>query len=374
MESLTCSACGSTSLVVKGPFYICEYCGTKYEREPNKVVTVDIGSLLDSALSAFASRSYEACQQYCIMIQAVEANHPIAIYLKGASAYLSGQASQNEEASAWKLACSMAEGIYGGTRMTVDFVNKCLPMAAQTRESKRDSALRQIDKQIKDLKALIKQAKEREARMRSDVVFRTASNLNDFIEDVTGNKKQEDYTADQVEAMIKSAEARRVRAEADWLDNLSDILADSWNLVCDRKLGIDLLSLFRAKNDELQAGIQRVRESKHQKGVAATVSSCADTARQIGQFVNEEIIELGERLRPGTKAEYRQFLGQIASERRKRDTRIDAIQSELNGTHLYEVSKQFKLRKELSDLRNAVIGPDDPCAAFANIVLKRHHG
>ncbi len=50
MRQLVCSACGSNELIENGRYYVCQYCGTKFERETPRAASFDKTKRLNDLL------------------------------------------------------------------------------------------------------------------------------------------------------------------------------------------------------------------------------------------------------------------------------------------------------------------------------------
>ena len=88
--------CGSTDIIKKDGFYVCNYCGTKYTVEEAKkiflssTVTVDktdsISKYVEIMENAVKSQNYEEAEKYANMILEIDQHNYKAWYYKGLSA------------------------------------------------------------------------------------------------------------------------------------------------------------------------------------------------------------------------------------------------------------------------------------------------
>lgn len=371
MKEISCRNCGSKELTKIGECYFCDYCGSKFVQEPENQHSQDVPPILSNAKNAYKTKAFEACQASCEKVLDVNPNHPVAIYLRGACVYRLDNRKAGAERSSWRMACSIAEKDYRGTSIPLDLATTGFPIAINIITKKKNQAVLRNSCIVGKLEERKKAAEERERRLESEPFFKVASELKGFIDEASGGERHVQVSSRELASRIEETRDDLIAIEARYVDAASDVLADTWNLICEDVAPIDLLKAMRKTVEALRESINAIRAHKNDCEIEKKVEASADVVSQVSDLLNEAVIEAVEKVCPGTMGEYQSYLFSLKEQKKKRDDEIASLERELAGTKLLEVKKQFSLRAKLMGLKGNSIGPEDPCAAFADQALAK---
>ncbi len=94
MKAIVCEMCGSHNVIKRKGYYVCEYCGTKYEPEEAKKLLVNVSgtvkidnsdkvqSLYKIARRAYLEKDYENAEDFYRAISVEQPDDWEAIFLK----------------------------------------------------------------------------------------------------------------------------------------------------------------------------------------------------------------------------------------------------------------------------------------------------
>ncbi|MDD6288861.1 MAG: hypothetical protein PUA57_01515 [Eggerthellales bacterium] len=371
MKAISCNNCGSKELTKIGDYYYCDYCGSKYIQESGEQRSQDVSAILSNAKNAYKTKAFDACQISCGKVLDANPNHPVAIYLRGACVYRLDGRKVGAERSSWRTACSIAEDDYRGTSVPLDLAITAFPIAINIITEKRDRAVLRNSAIVEKLEEQKKAAEEREKRLKTDRLFKVASDLKGFIDEVSGDERHVHASSRELASQIEEMRDEFIAIEACFVDDASDVLVDTWNLVCEDAAPISLLKAMRKTAETLRESIKAIRVYENNSEIEKKVDASADAVNQVSDLLNEAVIEAVEKICPGTMAEYRCYLTSLKEQKSRLDDEIASLERELAGTKLLEVKKQFSLRSKLMTLKGRSIGPEDPCAVFADQALAK---